>query len=63
MRQALLLATIALTIMAVGAKDKELPVDRNGFVGPIPEISAMVPYDNFDVFSARDESLYRSLLA
>ena len=32
---------------------KELPVDRNGFVGPIPEISAMVPYDNFDVFSAR----------
>ncbi len=32
---------------------KELPVDRNGFVGPIPEITAMVPYDNFDVFSAR----------
>ena len=32
---------------------KELPVDINGFVGKIPEISAMKPYDNFDVFSAR----------
>jgi len=32
---------------------KELPVDKNGFVGPIPKISAMVPYDSFDIFSAR----------
>ncbi len=33
MRQALLLATIALTIMAVGAKDKELPVDPELRIG------------------------------
>ena len=33
MRQALLLATIALTIMAVGAKDKELPIDPELRIG------------------------------
>lgn len=32
---------------------KELPVDKNGFVGEIPEIVAMTPYDSFDVFTAR----------
>ena len=35
MRQALLLATIALTIMAVGAKDKELPVDPELRIGQL----------------------------
>ncbi|MCR4575507.1 MAG: mannitol dehydrogenase [Lentisphaeria bacterium] len=32
---------------------KELPVKRSGFVGPIPDIVAMMPYDDFDVFGAR----------
>ncbi|MBR4370934.1 MAG: hypothetical protein IKS92_07800 [Victivallales bacterium] len=32
---------------------KELPVKRSGFVGPIPDIVAMTPHDNFDVFGAR----------
>lgn len=32
---------------------KELPVDRKGFVGEIPQIVAMTPYDSFDVFTAR----------
>ena len=32
---------------------KELPVKRSGFVGPIPDIVAMTPYDDFDVFGAR----------
>lgn len=32
---------------------KELPVKRSGFVGSIPEIVAMTPYDDFDVFGAR----------
>lgn len=32
---------------------KELPVDRNGFVGPIPPIEALEPCDNFGVYTAR----------
>ncbi len=32
---------------------KELPVDRTGFVGSIPTISAMTAYDDFGVFTAR----------
>ena len=32
---------------------KELPVKRSGFVGPIPDIVAMTPSDDFDVFGAR----------
>ena len=32
---------------------KELPVDRKGFVGAIPEITAMTAYDEFEVFTAR----------
>ncbi len=32
---------------------KELPVDRKGFVGVIPEIEAMTGYDDFEVFTAR----------
>jgi mannitol-1-phosphate 5-dehydrogenase len=32
---------------------KELPVDRHGFVGPIPEIEAMKPCDRFEVYTAR----------
>ncbi|MBO7091046.1 MAG: hypothetical protein J6W23_04620 [Victivallales bacterium] len=32
---------------------KELPVKRSGFVVPIPDIVAMTPYDDFDVFGAR----------
>jgi mannitol-1-phosphate 5-dehydrogenase len=32
---------------------KELPVDRSGFVGPIPEIAAMEPCDDFAVYTAR----------
>jgi mannitol-1-phosphate 5-dehydrogenase len=32
---------------------KELPVDRQGFVGPIPNIVGMEPYDNFAAYTAR----------
>jgi mannitol-1-phosphate 5-dehydrogenase len=32
---------------------KELPVDRKGFVGPIPEIAAMEAHDHFPLFTAR----------
>ncbi len=32
---------------------KELPVDRTGFKGPVPKISAMTAYDDFAVFTAR----------
>jgi mannitol-1-phosphate 5-dehydrogenase len=32
---------------------KELPVDRCGFRGPIPEIVGMQPIDNFAVYTAR----------
>ncbi len=32
---------------------KELPVDRKGFVGEIPKITAMTAYDEFEVFTAR----------
>lgn len=31
----------------------ELPVDQNGFRGPIPEITAMTAYDDFPRFTAR----------
>jgi mannitol-1-phosphate 5-dehydrogenase len=32
---------------------KELPVDRSGFVGPIPEIVGMQPHDHFVVYTHR----------
>lgn len=32
---------------------KELPVDKAGFAGPVPAISAMTAYDNFPLFTAR----------
>jgi mannitol-1-phosphate 5-dehydrogenase len=32
---------------------KELPVDRHGFVGPIPAIVGLEPCDNFAVYTAR----------
>jgi len=32
---------------------KELPVDRSGFVGPIPEIVGMAACDNFGFYTAR----------
>ena len=32
---------------------KELPVDRGGFVGPVPEIVGLEPADNFAVYTAR----------
>jgi mannitol-1-phosphate 5-dehydrogenase len=32
---------------------KELPVDRSGFIGPIPPIAAMEVCDNFAVYTAR----------
>lgn len=32
---------------------KELPVDRSGFVGPIPEIEAMEACERFEVYTAR----------
>jgi mannitol-1-phosphate 5-dehydrogenase len=32
---------------------KELPVNRRGFVGPIPEIVGMEPCDDFSVYTAR----------
>jgi mannitol-1-phosphate 5-dehydrogenase len=32
---------------------KELPVDRSGFVGPVPGIEAMETCDNFEVYTAR----------
>jgi mannitol-1-phosphate 5-dehydrogenase len=32
---------------------KELPVDRSGFVGPVPPVEAMEACDNFPVYTAR----------
>ena len=32
---------------------KELPVDRRGFVGPIPNIAGLEPCDNFAAYTAR----------
>jgi mannitol-1-phosphate 5-dehydrogenase len=32
---------------------KELPVDRNGFIGPIPAITGMEACDNFPAYTAR----------
>ena len=32
---------------------KELPVDRRGFVGPVPDIVGMEPCDNFALYMAR----------
>jgi mannitol-1-phosphate 5-dehydrogenase len=32
---------------------KELPVDRRGFAGPVPEIVGLEPTDNFAVYTAR----------
>jgi mannitol-1-phosphate 5-dehydrogenase len=32
---------------------KELPVDRAGFIGPIPQIIGMQPIDNFGAYTAR----------
>lgn len=32
---------------------KELPVDRQGFVGPIPDIASLVPCESFAVYTAR----------
>ena len=32
---------------------KELPVAKDEFVGEIPKIVAMTPYDNFEIFTAR----------
>lgn len=32
---------------------KELPVDRRGFVGPVPEIVGLEPCDNFAAYTAR----------
>jgi mannitol-1-phosphate 5-dehydrogenase len=32
---------------------KELPVDRNGFLGEIPQVVAMEPCDNFPAYTAR----------
>ncbi len=32
---------------------KELPVDRSGFIGPIPAVVGMEPRDNFALFTAR----------
>jgi len=32
---------------------KELPVDKKGFVGEIPQVCAMTAYDDFEVFTAR----------
>lgn len=32
---------------------KELPVDRSGFVGPVPEVASMEARDHFEVYTAR----------
>jgi mannitol-1-phosphate 5-dehydrogenase len=32
---------------------KELPVDRNGFIGPIPTVTGMIPYAPFAFFTER----------
>ena len=39
---------------------KELPVDRAGFVGPIPEIVGMEPSDDFALFTARKLYLHNA---
>ncbi len=32
---------------------KELPVDRQGFVGPVPAIASLIPCESFEVYTAR----------
>ena len=39
---------------------KELPVDRSGFVGPIPKIVGMEPHDDFALFTARKLYLHNA---
>ncbi|MHB1354647.1 MAG: mannitol dehydrogenase family protein [Anaerolineae bacterium] len=39
---------------------KELPVDRAGFIGPIPNIVGMEPCDNFSLYTARKLYLHNA---
>jgi len=39
---------------------KELPVDRSGFVGPVPHIVGMEPCDNFELYTARKLYLHNA---
>jgi mannitol-1-phosphate 5-dehydrogenase len=39
---------------------KELPVDRAGFIGPIPDIVGMEPCDNFPLYTARKLYLHNA---
>jgi len=39
---------------------KELPVDRGGFVGPVPRIVGMEPCDNFSIYTARKLYLHNA---
>jgi mannitol-1-phosphate 5-dehydrogenase len=39
---------------------KELPVDRAGFVGPIPQVVGMEPCDNFALYTARKLYLHNA---
>ena len=39
---------------------KELPVDRAGFIGPIPSIVGMEPCDNFPLYTARKLYLHNA---
>jgi len=39
---------------------KELPVDRAGFVGPIPAVVGMQPCDDFDLYTARKLYLHNA---
>jgi mannitol-1-phosphate 5-dehydrogenase len=39
---------------------KELPVDRSGFVGPVPSIVGMEPCDNFGLYTARKLYLHNA---
>lgn len=39
---------------------KELPVDKSGFIGPIPSIVGMQPCDNFGLYTARKLYLHNA---
>ena len=39
---------------------RELPVDRTGFIGEIPQIEGMIPCDNFALYTARKLYLHNA---
>ena len=46
--------------LAIAEPYKELPVDRAGFVGPVPDVVGMEPADDFAVYTARKLYLHNA---